>query len=560
MQDKFNQEDIVEVELVRQAFGSPGGKSKIVKQILPTIPKHKTYAEPFAGGAAVFWNKEKAETNILNDFDPEIAHAYKFIREITPEQINHIKEMDWNDTKEKFFFMKDKFKPKTDEEKFYKFIFTLRVSYGLARKTYGFKNITKEYMGKYLDNLPKLQEKLKGVKVYNTDYKNVLREFDSPETFFFIDPPYPEEWGFKTSAFGEREYKLMHDILKSLKGKFCLTTNIRPWITEMFKDFNMRKVLVPRSFAHNDKPDYEWFIYNYDFNDKSILMEDNIRIEVKSPDEYIRFRTIDIDKEKGIKAVIGVKEDNKSEVQSYIFNKSKWTEDRAKSWIEKHNSKEEMNEEERELSVVKRGDKWCVIHGHPQKPGSKTDEPIGSIIKCFPTKEQADAMHKAIIISQKKRGELNEEIIFTDSSGIKAKVNFANKSLQIINNQNDKISITDDDKNLIPLNVKIMKVISKNRNLYNYLVGVPANKKYLNQEYISNGFMMLGHTSNTKDKFEAEDNVVILVEDIWMHQRGGGVNYSVNRPNILGKCCKHDDLTTIKQLDDFSVSPKNLNT
>lgn len=54
--------------------------------------------------------------------------------------------------------------------------------------------------------------------------------------------------------------------------------------------------------------------------------------------------------------------------------------------------------------VRKVNGKWCVLHGHPMKPGSKTDKPIGSIIKCFPGteegKEKALAMHAAIIISQ----------------------------------------------------------------------------------------------------------------------------------------------------------------
>ena len=62
--------------------------------------------------------------------------------------------------------------------------------------------------------------------------------------------------------------------------------------------------------------------------------------------------------------------------------------------------------------VVKRGDSWCVVHGPPQKPGSKTDKPIGSVIKCYSIKEygeegarkRAEAMHKAIVISQSKRG------------------------------------------------------------------------------------------------------------------------------------------------------------
>jgi hypothetical protein len=68
-----------------------------------------------------------------------------------------------------------------------------------------------------------------------------------------------------------------------------------------------------------------------------------------------------------------------------------------------------------ENHVVKRGDKWCVVHGHPQKPGSKTDKPPGSIIHCFPTREQAEAQHKAIIVSEIKRGEMMQVELDDDS-------------------------------------------------------------------------------------------------------------------------------------------------
>ena len=56
--------------------------------------------------------------------------------------------------------------------------------------------------------------------------------------------------------------------------------------------------------------------------------------------------------------------------------------------------------------VRKKNGKWCVLHGHPQKKGSKTDKPIGAVIKCFPGtpegKAQALAMHAAILLSEKK--------------------------------------------------------------------------------------------------------------------------------------------------------------
>jgi len=54
--------------------------------------------------------------------------------------------------------------------------------------------------------------------------------------------------------------------------------------------------------------------------------------------------------------------------------------------------------------VKKRGNQWCVLHGHPKKMGSKTDKPKGSTIKCFSNKSDALAMHTAIILSQKRRG------------------------------------------------------------------------------------------------------------------------------------------------------------
>jgi DNA adenine methylase len=38
-----------------------GGKQKMLKHILPMIPKHTCYVEPFVGGGAVFWAKQQAK-------------------------------------------------------------------------------------------------------------------------------------------------------------------------------------------------------------------------------------------------------------------------------------------------------------------------------------------------------------------------------------------------------------------------------------------------------------------------------------------------------------------
>ena len=45
-----------------------GGKQSMLKHILPIIPKHSNYVEPFFGGGAVFWAKDPKATEIINDF------------------------------------------------------------------------------------------------------------------------------------------------------------------------------------------------------------------------------------------------------------------------------------------------------------------------------------------------------------------------------------------------------------------------------------------------------------------------------------------------------------
>lgn len=60
--------------------------------------------------------------------------------------------------------------------------------------------------------------------------------------------------------------------------------------------------------------------------------------------------------------------------------------------------------------VVKRGNYYCVVHGHEMKKDSETDKPIGTPIYCYSieeygeekAKEKADKMHQAILISENK--------------------------------------------------------------------------------------------------------------------------------------------------------------
>ena len=87
------------------------------------------------------------------------------------------------------------------------------------------------------------------------------------------------------------------------------------------------------------------------------------------------------------------------------------------------NEEIELEEIIQEMTVEKRGGYWCVLHGHPKNPGSKTDKPIGTPIKCYSiakygeegARKRAYAMHYAI---QKSEGLLEDGGTTTDTTGI----------------------------------------------------------------------------------------------------------------------------------------------
>ena len=53
----------------------------MLKYILPVIPQHDTYIEPFAGGLAVFLAKERAKVEVINDLNDEVSGFYLYARE-----------------------------------------------------------------------------------------------------------------------------------------------------------------------------------------------------------------------------------------------------------------------------------------------------------------------------------------------------------------------------------------------------------------------------------------------------------------------------------------------
>ncbi len=66
-----------------------GGKQTMLKHILPLVPPHVVYTESFAGGAALYWAKEPAAVEVLNDINANLINCYRVLK----SRFNELKAM-----------------------------------------------------------------------------------------------------------------------------------------------------------------------------------------------------------------------------------------------------------------------------------------------------------------------------------------------------------------------------------------------------------------------------------------------------------------------------------
>jgi len=104
---------------------------------------------------------------------------------------------------------------------------------------------------------------MKNTTILKQDYKKVIHKYDSPNTFFFLDPPYENSDSlYKDDTI---DYEEMADVLNKIKGKFLLTINDSPNIRKIFKDFVIKPILV-KGYGYEGigkKDRKELFIMNY---------------------------------------------------------------------------------------------------------------------------------------------------------------------------------------------------------------------------------------------------------------------------------------------------------
>jgi DNA adenine methylase len=261
-------DDILEIdEIVGAGINAPfsriGGKSRLKKRIVdeyfPKDYENMIYVEPFIGAGSIYFYKEPSKKEVINDLDDDIITLLKGFKKYDGNEISKLINYKWS--KKDFEIVKNS-NPDDPYLKFLRLLFLKKTSFFGNSEVYTTPRHIHGIRTNYGD---KYNERMKKTIITNQDYKKLISKYDSPNTFFYLDPPYEKSTGLY--AHDVLPIKDVYDTLKNIKGKFLISYNDSKEAKELFKNYNIKYIkttyrLDPSKGGY-DKIIKEMLISNY---------------------------------------------------------------------------------------------------------------------------------------------------------------------------------------------------------------------------------------------------------------------------------------------------------
>ena len=216
-----------------------GSKRRFAELLTHILPPHRTYVEPFAGSAAIFFYKHPAEREVLNDLDPLVVNVFKLIQKLPVNA--EFRSLDTPAKIEAFH----KANVHTPEDLLIQSL--IRSCGGWMGKPVPPGNKLQRFPNPInrLKYFKEYKARLKGVHITNEDYERVVDDNDSASTVFFFDPPYEqsENLGYAKGS-ASFDFVRFASVVRKIKGKWLITINDSKYIRDLFKVFHITPVVI----------------------------------------------------------------------------------------------------------------------------------------------------------------------------------------------------------------------------------------------------------------------------------------------------------------------------
>jgi len=239
------------------AFGWYGGKYSHLDWLLPLLLDTQHYCEPFGGSAAVLLNKTPSNVETYNDIDGEVVNFFKVLRNQKTELLYAIGMTPFSRKEFQIAIQSNGNGHRlTDLERARRFFIRARqVRTGLAQTASngrwanclstsraGMAGAVSRWLGS-VEGLEYIASRLLRVQIENDDALAVIKRYDSSDTLFYCDPPYPHESRGDKNAykFEMKDFEHIHlaNLLRNVKGKVAISGYRCELYDELYKDWNI---------------------------------------------------------------------------------------------------------------------------------------------------------------------------------------------------------------------------------------------------------------------------------------------------------------------------------
>ena len=235
------------------AFGWYGGKYVHLDFILPNLPTDaKHFCDVYGGSAAVLINREPAPVETYNDLDSELANFFAVLRDKPDDLIRQIGLTPFSRAE-----LANACKPAPASlplERARRFYIRARQTRtGLAQTSSegrwahcvltsraGMAGAVSRWLGA-VEGLPEIAQRLQRVQIENAPALEVIRRYDTPNTLFYLDPPYVHASRGDTSAYvhemTDDDHRDLAALLHDIRGRAVLSGYRSALYAELFADW-----------------------------------------------------------------------------------------------------------------------------------------------------------------------------------------------------------------------------------------------------------------------------------------------------------------------------------
>jgi DNA adenine methylase len=248
--------------VMRSPLNIYGGKARMVHYLMPLIYAANPirYVEVCAGGAQLTFALRQHKKEVINDINGNLVAFFRVLktnpdaltRRIiqTPFSVSEFKR-----AREIFFSTKKH----SDIDRAWAAWAACTMGFSHDPKSWGFdhhgkmERKLKNKRDTFQEMAHTYRERLELVSIDNDDMLKVIKRYDSPDTLFFVDPPYfNSDMGFY-AGFTEDKFREVLQALSKIKGKFVLTTYPSGVLSTFTHSHKWRKRMIPLTVSVNNK-------------------------------------------------------------------------------------------------------------------------------------------------------------------------------------------------------------------------------------------------------------------------------------------------------------------